>query len=408
MLLKLAWRNIWRNKVRTVITMMAVMIAVVLSIIMMSAKEGVYAKMIESMILNMTGHAQIHNVDYVDEQMIDNSIVLSEDIVQTLNSSKEIKGWAPRIQTGALVFKDSTSNTISKNAIVLGIDTEKEAEFISLKEHVTSGVFIENSDNEVMLGEGLAERLKVSVGDSIILVSGGFHGSQAYGLYNVKGLLKYGSPELTNGVVFLPIKEAQWMYSLDSMCTNINIILNDENTLLETVSLLNSQLSEDVIVRDWKELNPELINMIETDRVEGYVFMIILYMVITFGLFGTMLMMLSERTKEFGVLVSIGMKRFKLASVVWMEMIIISLLGVLIGIGAAFPICYYFHANPIKFGSEEAEMMADYGMEAVLQFSVAPSIFLTQAAIIFVISSVLSFYPFRKLLKLNPQDAMRR
>jgi len=407
MLLKLAWRNIWRNKGRTVITMMAVMIAVVLSILMMSAKEGVYAKMIESMILNMTGHAQIHQVDYVDEQMLDNSLSLSEDLVNDLNESGLIKGWAPRIQTGALVFKDSTSNTISKNAIVMGIDPDKEAEFISLKEHVTVGEFITNEDNQVMLGEGLAERLKVKVGDSIILVSGGYHGSQAYGLYNVKGLVKYGSPELSNGVVFMPIKEAQWMYSLDSMCTNINIILKDESVLEESVSELNNILSGKILVRDWKELNPELINMIETDRVEGYIFMFILYMVITFGLFGTMLMMLSERTREFGVLISIGMKRFKLASVVWMEMIIISILGVLVGIAVAFPICYYFHSNPIQFGDEQAEMMADYGMEAVLQFSIDPSIFLTQAMIIFSISSVLALFPFRKLLKLNPQEAMR-
>jgi len=407
MLLKLAWRNIWRNRVRTIITMMAVMVAVVLSVLMMSAKEGIYSKMIESMILNMTGHAQLHNVDFVDEQMVDNSLLLSEDLVDVLNQSENIKGWAPRIQTGALVFKDSSYNTISKNAIVMGIDPGKEAEFINLNDHLTKGEFIFDDDHQVLIGEGLAERLRVEVGDSIIMVSGGYHGSQAYGLYNVKGLVKYGSPELSNGVVFIPIKEAQWMYSLDSLCTNINIILKDESLLAETVEELNNSISNEYLVRDWKTLNPELINMIETDRVEGYVFMFILYMVITFGLFGTMLMMLSERTREFGVLISIGMKRFKLASIIWMEMIMISILGVIIGVIAAFPICYYFHINPIEFGTDQAEMMEDYGMEAVLQFSVDPSIFLVQGVIIFLISSIIALFAFRKMFKLNPQEAMR-
>ena len=135
--------------------------------------------------------------------------------------------------------------------------------------------------------------------------------------------------------------------------------------------------------------------------------MFILYMVIAFGLFGTMLMMLSERTREFGVLISIGMKRFKLASIVWMEMIMISIVGVFLGIAIAYPICQYFYSNPIQFGDDQAEMMADYGMEAMLQFSIDPSIFLTQAVIIFSISSVLALFSFRKLFKLNPQEAMR-
>lgn len=115
---------------------------------------------------------------------------------------------------------------------------------------------------------------------------------------------------------------------------------------------LEKALSDDYEVMDWTLLNSELVDMIEADRVEGYVFMFILYMVISFGIFGTVLMMLAERRKEFGVLIAIGMKRIQLAVLVWLEVMLISILGSFLGMFGAFPICYYMHANPIAIEGE--------------------------------------------------------
>ena len=151
---------------------------------------------------------------------------------------------------------------------------------------------------------------------------------------------------------------------------------------------------------------PELRKMIDADKAEGYVFMFILYLIVSFGIFGTSLMMLAERRYEFGVMISLGMKKSMLALTVWFEMIALSLLGALSGMIAAFPICLYYNINPIKLGGDMTEMLEEYGMEAVLQFSIDSGIFTTQAIIVFLLASIISIYAFVKILNFNPIKEM--
>jgi putative ABC transport system permease protein len=136
--------------------------------------------------------------------------------------------------------------------------------------------------------------------------------------------------------------------------------------------------------------------------------MFILYMVISFGIFGTVLMMMAERQHEFGVLVAVGMKRSKLALVVFLEVISISLLGALAGIAGAYPVIGYFFLNPIRFGGEEAgKMMEEYGMEPILQPSLDLNIFAKQALIVAAVASIIAIYPFISVLRLSAIKAMR-
>lgn len=409
MLFKLAWRNIWRNKMRTSITMIGVLLAVVLSTLMMSFKEGIYSNMIKSMVSDFTGFAQIHDTSYVNNQLLENSIVLSDSLTQYLENHPDLKGYTPRLSYGALAYKDNRDQpaTLSKMAFVYGVDFEKEKESIQLNERVVEGNYFTSDQDGLLIGSGLAKRLKVTVNDSIILSSSGYQDVPSYGLYKVHGVVKFGSPELSNNLIILPLSEAQYMFNMEKRCTDIILRLKDNERATEIVADINKSLGGIYLARDWEELNEDLLKLIATDKVEGYIFMFILYMVISFGLFGTMLMMLSERMREFGVLISIGMKRMKLSMVVWWELISISFLGAILGMALAFPVCAYFYYNPVRLGSEYSEMMEDYGMEAVIQSSLDPSIFLQQGIIVFIISAIIAMYPVVKLNRLNTQTAMR-
>jgi len=133
----------------------------------------------------------------------------------------------------------------------------------------------------------------------------------------------------------------------------------------------------------------------------------VLYIVIAFGMFGTFLMMTAERKYEFGILLSIGMKRLKLQITVFMEILLMSLMGVIAGILISTITILYFYANPIQMGAQMQEAYEAYGIEAVMEFSTDPSIFYSQAWAIFVIALILSFYPLLVLFRLNPAKAMR-
>jgi ABC-type antimicrobial peptide transport system permease subunit len=132
-----------------------------------------------------------------------------------------------------------------------------------------------------------------------------------------------------------------------------------------------------------------------------------LYVVIGFGIFGTIMMMTTERTREFAVLISVGMKRWKLIAVTTTETIIISMIGALAGVAVGIPIIVYFHLHPIPLSGEYAEVMLTYGLEPFLPFSAAPGIFLAQTAIVLGLAVVCAFYPYLVIRKLNPVAGLR-
>lgn len=370
---------------------------------MMSAKNGVYDNMIKSLIGDFTGFVQIHSNGYWDDKTIDNSLAFNDSIQTKIENIDEVEGFSPRIESFALIVSDSTT----KGGLVIGADPEKEKQFNSLNERVAKGDYFGVNDKEVLVGVGLAEYLKIDVGDTLVLLSQGYHGSSAAGKYVVKGLVKFGSPELSRKLIFLPIKEAQVFYGVENMFTNIILHLENNNEANKIANQLKIKLGEDFEVMDWQELTPDLNNMIATDKVEGYVFMFILYMVISFGLFGTMLMMLSERKHEFGVLVAIGMKRMSLAIIVWLELMMISILGAITGCLLAFPICAYFYYNPIYLGNEMADVYEDFGIEAIIQFSIDPAIFIQQGLIILIISIIIAIFPFIQIQRMDAIKQMR-
>ncbi|MCB9246860.1 MAG: ABC transporter permease [Flavobacteriales bacterium] len=403
MTLKLAWRNLWRNKRRTFITLAAIFLAVILSTLMMSLKEGVYESMIESSVGSYMGYVRVHAEGYWEEKSLDLSMEQSDEVEYALFQHREVDGSIPRVESFAL----AASEELTKGSMVVGVDPTLEAKFNKLNERVVEGSYLEDSDRAVLLGDGLAAYLHLSVGDTIVLLGQGYHSASAAGKYPVKGIVKFGSPDLSKQLIFMPLKEAQWLYAMPGKVSGLILHFNQPDRSEYVADQLKKDLGAEYEVMHWTEHNRELANMIKTDRMEGWVFMFILYLVIAFGIFSTILMMLEERRHEFGVLIAIGMKRMRLAAMVFGEVVIISLLGAFIGMFGAFPVCLYFNLNPIQLGAEMQEMTEDYGMEAVLRSSVDPGIFIQQALIVAALATLIAIYPYIKLTRLRAIDAMR-
>lgn len=402
--LKIAWRNLWRNARRTTITLASVFFAVIMATLMMSIKEGSYDNMTKSMVASYTGFIQVHAKGYWANKTIDEGFEFTDSLRTNIQQDKRVKGFVQRIESFAL----SATHETTKGAMVVGTDPVAEIQMTQLNERVISGEYLSPNDQAVLIGAGLAEYHHLEVGDTIVLLGQGYHGTNAAGKYPIKGIVKFGSPDLSKQLVMMPIEEAKVLFGTEGMITNLVLLIDNAEEAEAVAQNLSSILDERYEVLPWSELVPELVDMIAADRAEGYIFMFILYMVISFGIFGTVLMMLAERKHEFGVLVAIGMKRGKLALVVFFEVIIISLLGAFIGIFGSIPVIGYFHLNPIHFGGEEAgKMMEDYGMEPILQASVNPEIFIQQASIVALVACAIAIYPLISVLRMSAIKAMR-
>ena len=401
---KLAWRNIWRNKRRSLIMMSSISFAVLLSCMMMSVQYGTLEHMIDNVVRFYSGHLQVHNEDYWEERVIDNSLALDESFLSRLEAIPNTVSVVPRIESFAL----SAFKTRTKGAMVLGIDPVKEYEIIDIQSKLKEGHYFDSDEKSVILGTGLADYLGITTGDSVILISQGYHGASAVGLYPVVGLAKFPNPEQNNQVVCMPLKEAQWFYGLGNKVSSIALLMNSQDDVqVAKEAILTSYADEPIKPMDWNEMMPELMQTVNMKVENGKIMIMVLYIVIGFGMFGTFLMMTAERNYEFGTSIAIGMKRRWLQFTIFLEITMMSLMGVLAGVVMSVGIIIYLYYNPVKLGSKMADMYESYGFEAVIEFALRSDIFVWQAWAVFIIGFVLSFYPILVLRKIKPVEAMR-
>lgn len=406
MFLKLAWLNIWRNKRRTLITTASVFFAVLLAIATRSITNGVYENMIHNVVSYASGYIQIHKKGFWDEQSIDNTFEDDEQLTQILLKNPDVENFMPRLETFALSsFADKT-----KGVLVLGIDPEKEKEVNNLHEKVVQGHCIETiNDNAVVIGEGLANQLKLKVNDTLVLLGQGYHASSAAGKYRVKGIIKLGSPQLNNNIVYMPLQQAQFLHGAENRLTAISIMLDKSGSIDKLKTSLQKELDADAYeVMSWKEMIPEMDQFITADSTGHYIIIGVLYFIISFGLFGTLLMMTFERSREFGILIAIGMKKRYLAVIILLESLMISLIGCFAGVVAGILLVRWFTKYPVHFSGELQEIYENYGIEPIIYFSSDEKIFIAQTLIVLTLSTILAFYPCFMVMKLKPIEAINK
>ena len=403
MIFTLAWRNLWRNRRRTFITTGSIVLAVVLAVFMRSMQEGVYQKMIENVVGFYTGYAQVHQAGYWEEKTIDNSFESMTALDEARAANPRIVGVVPRLESFLLVYHGNASQV----AQVVGISPEEENGLTQLGGMVKEGEYLRLDDQSVMIGSGLAKKLNAGIGDTLVLFGQGYQGSTASELLPVSGILQFGSQQLNDRMLYLPLPVAQGLFAAPDRLTAYALDLQAPGDEVAVTAALKSSLPEDYEVMDWREMMPELVQSIESDRLGGYLTMGILYLIIGFGIFGTALMMVAERQYEFGVLTAIGMKRRLLSQVMTAEMVLMALLGVVIGVAIALPVVVYFHYNPFEITGKAAEGYAAFGIEPIIPTAISGSIIAWQTLVVLLMTLAVSIYPVIKILRIDPVKAMR-
>ncbi len=401
--IKLAWRNLWRNKRRTIITITAIMFAVLAAVFMQSINRGSYEVMIDRMVSFNTGYIQVQDYRFDDESSLDNSFYYDEELRdKILNADWRIDKIVPRIETFMLAANDVST----RGAVVLGIDPDKEHEFNEIRNILSDGRFFEAGEQSVVLGQGMANRLQLSVGDTLALMGQGRFGMSASGLFEITGIVDHPIRDFNNQVVYLPLDTAQELLSAYDHVTSVLITLQNERHTNPVAASLKSALDGgELVVYTWPELMPEILELMEMDLAVPRLLTVVLYIVIGFGFFGTVLTMTMERLKEFGVLLSIGLKRLGLASVLFLETLLFSLMGVLFGLGFAWSILKLI--DPINLSGEAAQAVIDLGFDPVIPMSFAPDQFYTQGFYVFIIAMIVFLFPLIKISRLNILEAAR-
>lgn len=402
-LIKMAWRNLWRNKKRTILTLLSIFMAIFLSLFTRSMQVGSYNSMIQNAVKFSTGYIQIHKKGYWENKSISETFLYKNDIDSIISMNKNISLSLPRIESYAL----ASSGKHTKGSLVIGTDPALENKLNNYSQKLVAGNYLSSNDKAVLLGDKLAEYLNMSVNDTVVMLGQGYHGITAAAQYPVKGIIHFPLPDLNKQLIVMPLAEAQYYYATENRLTSLSLMLTDAENITETVTFLKNNLPDDYEVMAWDEMNPDLVQAIESDNIGGIFMLGILYTVIGFGVFGTIMMMTMERKKEFAVLVSVGMQKTKLLLVVIFETILIGIVAIVLGLIAAYPVLLYLYHNPLPLTGDLAASMEIFGIEPILPFSVKPGIFLNQALTVIGIAIVAVAYPLSVILKFDVMKALR-
>lgn len=401
--IKLAWRNIWRNRRRTIITVASIFFGVLLSTFMTSMQEGTYSKMIDNVVSFYTGYIQIHHPEYWDNKTIDYTFAPTDSLEQILNNDPNITSYVPRLESFSLMSYGNNT----KGAALIGIDPEKEDQMSNLSHWVEKGSYLKPGGHGILLAVNLAKNLGVDINDTLVLISQGYHGASAAALFTVRGILKFPSPTMNNLGGYIDLKAAQDFFSVPNKYTSLVVMVNDYSKVNQTKHHLVSELGNKYEIMTWDEMDPLTKNMIDADRSGGYITKAILYGLVGFGIFGTVIMMMAERRKEMGIMVAIGMQKSQLSKILFYETTLIGLVGVLAGFIVSLPLISYLVFHPIPLTGETAKAYEQFGIEAAMYFSAKWFVFARQLLIIFALTLTVYLYPLVKTYKLKLTKALR-
>ena len=406
--IKMAWRNIWRNPRRSILTILAIAFASLLLVFMLSWQFGSYDTMINSSVKIHTGHLQVQAKGYQDKRAM--RLVVSDPaaVGAIFDKTEGVEAYTFRANAFSLV----SSKERTYGAIVIGIDPVREAMVSTLGKLIRQGSYLSAGDtNQALVGKLLAKNLRVGLGDELVVLGQGRDGSIAATVVKVKGIFDSGQDEFDRSSIHIPLKYFQDVYAMYGAAhevvafgKSLEYVPKIKGTV--TAGIENTYKKGHLVALDWIELMPGLIQAIKMDLVSGFIFYIILIVVVAFSILNTFLMVIFERTREFGVIMAMGTTPGRLTKVLLIESASMTMVGIVLGIIAGSLITWYFQVHGIVI-SGASELMRQYGLPermfpqlSLLSVSIGPGVVL-------VITLLTALYPALKVRRLRPVEAMR-
>jgi ABC-type lipoprotein release transport system permease subunit len=404
---KMAWRNIWRHPRRSLLTTAAIAFATIVLIFMLSWQFGSYSTMINATVKTQTGHIQVQAEGYQDKRGIRLVVPHPGGVGDMLDRTAGVADYSFRANAFSLI----SSEKRTYGGMVVGIDPVREAGVSTIPQLVRQGKYLSPGDkNQALVGRLLARNLQVGPGDELVVLGQGRDGSIAATVVKVKGIFSSGQDERDRRLMHVPLEYFQDLYAMRGavhevvvLCESLEQVPKVKNRI--AASLETVEEGESLVVLDWKELVPGLIEAIKVDLASGFIFYIILIVVVAFSILNTFLMAIFERTKEFGVLMAIGTKPGRLFRILLLESTCMTVLGVVVGMVVGSLITWHFQVHGIVISSA-SEILRQFGLPDRIYPQLSVWSVSIGAGIVLLITSITALYPALRVHRMSPVEAM--
>ncbi|SHK05365.1 ABC-type transport system, involved in lipoprotein release, permease component [Desulfatibacillum alkenivorans DSM 16219] len=402
--LKLAWRNIWRHTRRSILTMMAIGFASLLLVFMLSFQFGSYEGMIDASVRLSTGHLQVQAQGYHDKPEMRKVVKNPRKVMDALSRTPGVEACTARCQTFVL----ASSEDRTRGVMIMGVDPETESRVLKTSSLIRQGEYLSSDDpNTVIIGALLAERLKIGLGEELTILGQARDGSIAATVMTVRGIFKSGIDEVDRSTVQMLLTDFDQLFGMDGA---VHAVVAVVHKLTEVGEIKNTVMQDDALkglaVLDWMELSPGLKQSIQMDLVSGIIMYVILIIVVAFSIMNTFLMAVFERTREFGVMMAIGVKPLRLVKIILMESMFMTGLGLLFGMILGALLTQYFAGAGISMGGA-ADLMAQYGISGRMYPRLSLITLFSGPILIGVVTFFTALLPALRIPRLKPANAMK-
>ncbi len=405
MLLTLAFRNLWRNRRRTLLTLSAMVVSASLLILALGVFSGMFRDMLASATEQYHGHLVLALPDYHLRR--DLFAHLPAEIADTpaLHDTAELRGSSPRLRAFGLLSRSETSRPVE----VIGVVPQREASVTSLQRQLVAGQALSRTDGDLaLIGQGLARKMKVTVGDELVFVTQAADGSIGNDLLTVGGIFATGDSRKDNNLVLAPLAWLQQVMVLPGRIHEVAVIVADPMLAEQTAELLAGRLPPEVEVLTWGDLLPEMREVIAAYDVSRMIIVTILYLATGLGILNTFFMSVMERTREFGILMAQGMRPWTVRGLVLLETALLGCLALAVGVLSGAAMTLYMQQVGIDLSAHiTAVTYADGTILPRLHAVFEVGNFLVPSGMLLLISLLAGFFPANRAARLDPVAAVR-
>ena len=402
--LQIAWRNIWRNPRRTAVILTAVIIGVWSMIFLGALMRGTLAGMIHNGIDTLTGHIQIHQSGYPDDPSVDHCIQ-DPAALGAIISSRLPPGsrWVQRVRVNAIA-----SNARHNNGVTLvGIDPPKEVGVSFIGGAVAQGRYLKADDpHAILVGRALVDRFETRLGRKLILMTQDATGRIASRAFRIRGIFEAEMESTEKTFVFVTRQAAQEMLKLGPAVSEVAIRLPENGLAADSARTLKDALAgRDLVVRTWQEVLPLLQTYLQMYDAFIFIWFVVVFVAMGFGILNTTLMAVFERMREFGLLKALGMRPGRIVKGILAEALIILLIGLLAGNFLGLVSCWALSIHGIDLSSL-AQGVEYAGMSRVIIPVILAKDIVSANLVVLVLGLLVCLYPAWKAARFTPVEAM--
>ncbi|MBA7675371.1 Lipoprotein-releasing system transmembrane protein LolE [subsurface metagenome] len=408
--IKLAWRNIWRNWRRTILTSLAVSFGMISIIFTYSYIAGVTESIYRSLIETELGHVKIASREFLRLERVmprDQLVYNAQNIEAGISSLPGISTMTERIKFRLIL----SSEDKNEPSLGVGINPEQEKNLFDLRQHLIQGSYFQGSSAEMLIGDGLAQKLGVSVGDELLAVTTDINYSTYALTFTVTGIFKTGFSFMDKSFIYIPIEKAQEMLDCHGAVHEILLLLEDPEKATEISSeilifLEENGLEDTLTAVPWQD-NFFMTYMPFANIAMGSILLIIM-LIAALVILNTMLMAVVERTHEIGIIKSMGMRNGGVVALILVEATYIGLLGVFIGGLIGSGLSLFAQSTGLDFTRMMEKMEFEFAFfSPIIYPKFTLGILLGAAVFCLVTTLVAALYPARKASRMEPVEALR-